>query len=219
MKAPKKINGYQTGEIPDESMDRRDFLKYSLVGIAGAVISSVLPGCSPVHKNDIITNKPFQKQAYLDDGFLEYPSRLGKACDKYWAEGKPVEWILTETGLVLAFANDVIELPASYIVGLAGGAIGGEKGRESWSNFVKYVADGIPGGETYNEFHGKLLSGDVKGAFELADNVEDSKVGALMKKGIILGSNVAIAASLINHGGGGGAATSRARSAPSGPPF
>lgn len=160
-----------------------------------------------------------------DYDFFEYPDELGKQADKYWEQGKSLEWFVTILGQGAAGINDIVEAPVNLgcgIVGGAGGVVGQILGKEG-DNFEKGYKDGeklgkdfmggVIGGPLYNEVYGKLLSGDLKGAIELPYRVADTEFRGHVNTAIVHCSTAAaIVLPLVKHG--------HAKAAPSGPgPF
>lgn len=172
--------------------NRRDFMKYSLAAVAGLAT----PGCfseqSIHHYDDSIRHN------YRDKCFLEYPEELGKLCDRYWEEGKPVEYTSTLVRQLFAITNDIIELPAEFFADVAdnvgykyllGVKARGKKNKRIARNAVKYAFDLIPGSMGNDRIVDLILRGDVDGAFEYARKVEDTELGANMKIGAVIFSN------------------------------
>lgn len=180
---------------PGKGMNRRDFLKYSAAGAAGAFVSAFLPGCVSYQSTGQKINA--KRHNYFDKGFLEYPEELGKLCDKYWEEKKPVEYVSTLVRQLFSIGNDILELPCEITADVAD-TIGynllgvkkkGEENKYIVKKFVKFVFDSIPGGKGNDEIVDRVARFDLDGAFEYARQVEDTELGANMKIGLVVFSN------------------------------
>lgn len=170
-------------------ISRRDFFKLSAGSAAGGMVTA---SCAAYKGQEIADPNP-QMQGYLNYGFIRYPDELGKLCDHYWDNKKPVKYISTLARQLFAMGNDILELPFELTAKVAddvghahfGGKKKGEPNKYVLKRFVKYTFDSIPGGKGNDEIVDMIAGLDIKGAFEYARNVEDTELGANMKIGSV----------------------------------
>jgi hypothetical protein len=155
----------------------------------------------------IETTSGIQKQQYLKDKLFDYPKELDYKSKMQWKQKKPIASILTRVGWVFSVANDIVEVPVN-LVGRPVGAVVGSgvgavtevltpgytneiaKASKTGYNFPPYLMDGLPGGRSNNAFHGRLLHLKPVEAFKVGYESETTEAGALLKDGIIIGSDI-----------------------------
>jgi len=159
----------------------------------------------------------FEKQQYLKDKFMEYPSRIGKDhIKKNWKEKKPIRFLGSLVGGALATVNDGLEFfIARPVAGAAGAVLGTgsrilgnkneglKKGWKDGNKIAAFVMDGIPGGVSKNAFDAYLLQGKFKKALKVPYCMEDTRLGGHVKTGEIIVSNTLSILGLTKDGGKG----------------
>jgi len=205
-------NGYV-----NKRMNRRNFLAGSGRVLGGASMLG-LAGCAQQMIN-------YDKLEYMSQKFMEYADEIGKRyVDKYWREGKPVEWACSLIRQIFAGTNDLIEWPVTGAGELVAGLICGEECKIGARKAVRGIFDSIAGGEGNDELNEYLWRGDIKGACEYARAREDSEFDAASRT-IVTGASdgafihgvVQTFEACLHDGGTGGAAAATGRPGPTGP--